>query len=183
MKVSEWLQDQPNLFDELHKLDSSLDFIEEFTPQTVQMLYEIKHSDRTVSSKMVDKTTTELAQMIHLLFSQSWTKVLREFDKNYELGEDVTRESSSENHSEAMNEHTSDAIAKTSPFNSTEQFVDTGGTENQTKNESSDTTTQTSTDTTKSLNAVHDYRTLFQDLVLTDVVFFDINNLLTLKIY
>lgn len=183
MRVSDWMVNQPNLFDELHKLDPSLSFIEDFTPEAVEMLYMVQHSDRKVSDKMMGKTTTDLAQMVNVLFGQSWSKALNEFNEQYEIGTDVTRELEDETHSESGNEHTSDVVGKTSPFNSQDRFVDTSGTEDRSKNDSVGTTTRTSRDSTKTLDAVHSYRALFQDLILTDVVFFDINNLLTLQIY
>ena len=140
MRVSDWLEGQPNLFAELLSVDDSLTFISEFTPETIQMYYELLFSDRIVSRKMESKTTTELAKILSVMYGQSWTKVLYEFNKNYKVGTDLTRTVDSQTSTQSTGEMSTDTVDKTSPFNAPANFVDTGKFEDVAHNQSDVTT-------------------------------------------
>lgn len=183
MRVSEWLDGQTNLFTELLQAEPSLTFIEEFTPEAIQMLYEVQYSDRLVSSKMQDKTTKQLANMISLLYGQSWTKVIREFSETYKLGTDITREMTNDSDVISERELSSDTLAKTSPYNSDQSFVDTGKQEDKLLDKSTNNVINTTTDETTTLDAIIRYKGVFMDTVLTDQIFYDINNILTISVY
>lgn len=183
MRVSEWLEGQPNLFAELLSVDASLTFIEEFTPETIQMFYEVLFSDRIVSRKMENKTTTELAKILSVMYGQSWTKVLYEFNKSYKVGTDLTRTIENQATSQSTGEMSTDAVDKTSPFNAPANFIDTGKTEDVAHNQSNVTSDNTTIDSMETLDAVVRYRDMFQDLVLTNIIFKDINSLLTISIH
>ena len=183
MRVSEWLEGQPNLFAELLSADASLTFISEFTPETIQMFYEVLFSDRIVSRKMETKTTTELAKILSVMYGQSWTKVLYEFNKNYKVGTDLTRTVDSQATTQSTGEMSTDVVDKTSPFNAPANFVDTGKIEDVAHNQSNVTSDNTTTDSMETLDAVVRYRDMFQDLVLSNIIFKDINSLLTISIH
>ena len=183
MRVSEWLEDQSNLFAELLEAEPSLTFIEEFTPEAIQMLYEVQYSDRLVANKMKDKTTKQLANMVSLMFGQSWTKIINEFSQTYTLGTDITREMKNDSDVTSERELSSDATSKTSPYNSTNDFMDTGKQEDKLNDKSTNSSINTTIDETTTLDAIIRYKDVFMDTVLTDQIFFDINNLLTLNIY
>ena len=183
MRVSEWLEDQPNLFAELLEAEPSLTFIEEFTPEAIQLLYEVQFSDRLVANKMKDKTTKQLANMVSLMFGQSWTKIINEFSQTYTLGTDITREMKNDSDVTSERELSSDATSKTSPYNSTNDFMDTGKQEDKLNDRSTNSSINTTIDETTTLDAIIRYKGVFMDTVLTDQIFFDINNLLTISVY
>lgn len=183
MRVSDWLEGQPNLFAELLSVDASLTFISEFTPETIQMFYEVLFSDRIVSRKMEKKTTTELAKILSVMYGQSWTKVLYEFNKGYKVGTDLTRTIESQATTQSTGEMSTDVVDKTSPFNAPANFVDTGKIEDVAHNQSDVTSDNTTIDSMETLDAVVRYRDMFQDLVLSNVIFKDINSLLTISIH
>lgn len=183
MRVSEWLEDQTNLFAELLEAEPSLTFIEEFTPEAIQMLYEVQYSDRLVANKMKDKTTKQLANMVSLMFGQSWTKIINEFSQSYTLGTDITREMKNDSDVTSERELSSDATSKTSPYNSTNNFMDTGKQEDKLNDRSTNSSINTTIDETTTLDAIIRYKGVFMDTVLTDQIFFDINNLLTISVY
>ena len=183
MKVSEWLKDQPNLFAELYVIDPSLDFIEEFTPETVQMLYETQFSGRIVRESMRTRTTQEVAKLINVMFGQSWAKALSEFNKTYDIGVDSERISTGKTTSKGDRGVSSDGTSQTSPYNAGPDFADTGRQLDSVNEDSTSESDRESTDKTVSLDAVRRYRSLFHDLVLTDQIFFDINNILTTSVY
>lgn len=183
MRVSDWLEGQPNLFAELLSVDASLTFISEFTPETIQMYYEVLFSDRVVSRKMENKTTTELAKILSVMYGQSWTKVLYEFNKNYKVGTDLTRTVDNQTTTQSTGEMSTDIVDKTSPFNAPANFVDTGKTQDVANNQSNVTSDNTTIDSMETLDAVIRYRDMFQDLVLSNIIFKDINSLLTISIH
>ena len=183
MRVSEWLEGQPNLFAELLSVDASLTFISEFTPETIQMFYEVLFSDRIVSRKMEKKTTTELAKILSVMYGQSWTKVLYEFNKSYKIGTDLTRTVENQATTQSTGEMSTDIVDKTSPFNAPANFVDTGKTQDVANNQSNVTSDNTTVDSMETLDAVVRYRDMFQDLVLSNIIFKDINSLLTISIH
>ena len=183
MKVSEWLKDQTNLFAELYVVDPSLDFIAEFRPEIVQMLYETQFSGRIVRETMECRTTREVAQLINVMYGQSWAKVLSEFNKEYELGVDVEHTSQGETTSTGDRGVSSDGLSQTSPYNAGPDFADIGKQIDSVNEDSTNESTRQSTDKTISLDAVGRYRVLFQDLVLSDHIFKDINDLLTVSVY
>ena len=183
MRVSDWLEGQPNLFSELLSADASLTFISEFTPETIQMFYEVLFSDRIVSRKMENKTTTELAKILSVMYGQSWTKVLHEFNKGYKIGTELTRTVESQATTQSTGEMSTDVVDKTSPFNAPSNFVDTGKIEDVAHNQSDVTSDNTTIDSMETLDAVVRYRDMFQDLVLSNIIFKDINSLLTISIH
>ena len=183
MKVSEWLKNQPNLFAELFTLDPSLKFIEDYTPETVQLLYENKYSSRVVRETMKSKTTTDLARLISITYGQSWSKAISEFDKNYELGIDTEYTASGDSTSTGDRELSSDAKAKASPYNQPSNLVDTGGQTDKVSEGNVGTNEHRNESKTKNLEAVAKYRQLFGDLILHEKIFHDINSLLTISIY
>ncbi len=183
MRVSEWLENQTNLFAELLEAEPSLTFIEEFTPEAIQLLYEVQFSDRLVANKMKDKTTKQLANMVSLMFGQSWTKIINEFSQTYTLGTDITREMKNDSDVTSERELSSDATSKTSPYNSTNDFMDTGKQEDKLNDRSTNSSINTTIDETTTLDAIIRYKGVFMDTVLTDQIFFDINNLLTISVY
>ena len=183
MRVKEWLENQPGLFDEIYRVTPSLTFINEFTPETIQLYYEMLHSERQVTSKFEGKTTTELAKLINIMYSRSWTKVINEFSQTYQVGKDVTRRFVDDTVSTIDRDLTTNGKSKLSPYNSTEEYVGASSQEDLLNDKTSSTVGHTTEDTTTSLNAVLQYRELFADTVLIDRVFEDINELLTLSVY
>ena len=183
MKVEDWLKDQPGLFEEIYRITPSLTFINEFTPDTIQMYYEMKHSQRQVTSKFEDKTTTQLASIISVMYSKSWTKVINEFSKTYKLGTDVTRRFVDDTTSMVNRDLTTNGKSKMSPYNSTEDFVGSSSQEDLMTDSTDSVVGHTSDDETTTLDAVVRYRELFADTVLIDRVFEDINEILTLSVY
>ena len=183
MRVKEWLENQPGLFDEIYRVTPSLTFINEFTPETIQLYYEMLHSERQVTSKFEGKTTTELAKLINIMYSRSWTKVINEFSQTYQVGKDVTRRFVDDTISTIDRDLTTNGKSKLSPYNSTEEYVGASSQEDLLNDKTSSTVGHTTEDTTTSLNAVLQYRELFADTVLIDRVFEDINELLTLSVY
>ena len=183
MRVKEWLENQPGLFDEIYRVTPSLTFINEFTPETIQLYYEMLHSERQVTSKFEGKTTTELAKLINIMYSRSWTKVINEFSQTYQVGKDVTRRFVDDTVSTIDRDLTTNGKSKLSPYNSTEEYVGASSQEDLLNDKTSSTVGHKTEDTTTSLNAVLQYRELFADTVLIDRVFEDINELLTLSVY
>ena len=183
MRVKEWLENQPGLFEEIYRVTPSLTFINEFTPETIQLYYEMLHSERQVTSKFEGKTTTELAKLINIMYSRSWTKVINEFSQTYQVGKDVTRRFVDDTVSTIDRDLTTNGKSKLSPYNSTEEYVGASSQEDLLNDKTSSTVGHTTEDTTTSLNAVLQYRELFADTVLIDRVFEDINELLTLSVY
>lgn len=183
MRVKEWLTNQPGLFEEIYRVTPSLTFINEFTPETIQLYYEMLHSERQVTSKFEGKTTTELAKLINIMYSRSWTKVINEFSQTYQVGKDVTRRFVDDTVSTIDRDLTTNGKSKLSPYNSTEEYVGASSQEDLLNDKTSSTVGHTMEDTTTSLNAVLQYRELFADTVLIDRVFEDINELLTLSVY
>lgn len=183
MRVEDWLKDQPGLFEEIYRITPSLTFINEFTPDTIQMYYEMKHSQRQVTSKFEDKTTTQLASIISVMYSKSWTKVINEFSKTYKLGTDVTRRFVDDTTSKVNRDLTTNGKSKTSPYNSTEDYVGSSSQEDLMSDITNSSVGHTSDDETTTLDAVVRYRELFADTVLIDRVFEDINEILTLSVY
>ena len=183
MRVKEWLENQPGLFDEIYRVTPSLTFINEFTPEAIQLYYEMLHSERQVTSKFEGKTTTELAKLINIMYSRSWTKVINEFSQTYQVGKDVTRHFVDDTVSTIDRDLTTNGKSKLSPYNSTEEYVGASSQEDLLNDKTSSTVGHTTEDTTTSLNAVLQYRELFADTVLIDRVFEDINELLTLSVY
>ena len=183
MRVEEWLKDQPGLFEEIYAVTPSLTFIQEFTPDTIQMYYEMRHSQRQITSKFEGKTTTQLARMISIMYSQSWTKVINEFSKTYKLGTDVTRRFVDDTTSMVNRDLTTNGKSKMSPYNSTEDYVGSSSQEDLMTDNTDSVIGHTSDDETTTLDAVVRYRELFADTVLIDRVFEDINDILTLSVY
>lgn len=183
MRVEEWLKDQPGLFEEIYAVTPSLTFIQEFTPDTIQMYYEMRHSQRQITSKFEGKTTTQLARMISIMYSQSWTKVINEFSRTYKLGTDVTRRFVDDTTSMVNRDLTTNGKSKMSPYNSTEDYVGSSSQEDLMTDKTSSVIGHTSDDKTTTLDAVVRYRELFADTVLIDRVFEDINDILTLSVY
>ena len=183
MRVEEWLKDQPGLFEEIYAVTPSLTFIQEFTPDTIQMYYEMRHSQRQITSKFEGKTTTQLARMISIMYSQSWTKVINEFSRTYKLGTDVTRRFVDDTTSMVNRDLTTNGKSKMSPYNSTEDYVGSSSQEDLMTDNTDSVIGHTSDDETTTLDAVVRYRELFADTVLIDRVFEDINDILTLSVY
>ena len=183
MRVEEWLKGQPGLFEEIYAVTPSLTFIQEFTPDTIQMYYEMRHSQRQITSKFEGKTTTQLARMISIMYSQSWTKVINEFSRTYKLGTDVTRRFVDDTTSMVNRDLTTNGKSKMSPYNSTEDYVGSSSQEDLMTDNTDSVIGHTSDDETTTLDAVVRYRELFADTVLIDRVFEDINDILTLSVY
>lgn len=183
MRVEDWLKDQPGLFEEIYRITPSLTFINEFTPDTIQMYYEMKHSQRQVTSKFEDKTTTQLASIISVMYSKSWTKVINEFSQTYKLGTAVTRRFVDDTTSLVNRDLTTNGKSKTSPYNSTEDYVGSSSQEDLMTDKTTSSVGNKSDDETTTLDAVVRYRELFADTVLIDRVFEDINEILTLSVY
>lgn len=183
MRVEEWLKDQPGLFEEIYRITPSLTFINEFTPDTIQMYYEMKHSQRQITSKFEGKTTTQLASMISIMYSKSWTKVINEFSQTYKLGTDVTRRFVDDTTSLVNRDLTTNGQSKMSPYNSTEDYVGSSSQEDLMKDNTDSVVGHKSDDETTTLDAVVRYRELFADSILIDRVFEDINEILTLSVY
>ena len=123
MKVGQWLSNSPNLFSEILEIVPSLTFISEYTPEAIQMLYEVRHSEREVAKKFENKTTKELAVMIGIVYANSWTKVIHEFSLTHQLGEDISRVFIDESVSAVDRNVQTDGESKTSPYNDTEMYV------------------------------------------------------------
>lgn len=183
MKVKDWLEGQTNLFIELYKLDPSLDFISDYTPETVQALYENQYSERKVKEKMLGKTTTDLAKLINVIHGQSWAKVINEFNRDYEVGVATEYETSGDSLSTGDRELSSDAAAHTNPYNQPSNRVETGGQRDVVSEGNTGRNEHTSKSKTRNLQAVQQYRSLFLEVVLSDKIFQDINSLLTVGIY
>lgn len=183
MKVEQWLAHQPNLFEEILKTTPSLTFITEFTPEVIQLYYEIRHSERQVSSKFEHRTTAELARMISVMYGSSWTKVIHEFTQDYDIGTDITRKFVDDATANVDRTLSTDGKQKMSPYNSTEEYVGASSQEDTMTDSTESTNKHTTEDSTTTLDAVMRYKDLFADTVLINHIFADINDLLTLSVY
>lgn len=183
MKVESWLKEQPNIFEELMNVNPELNFIQEYTPEVLQLLYTNLYSDRTVRNKMKGKTTKDLAILVNLAYSESWSKEIKAFLDTHDIGIDVIQATTGDSESTGDRELSSDAVAKSSPYNAQEGFLDTGGQTDVVSEGNIGSNKHSSETTTQTIDAVYKYKSLFQESIITARIYNDINKLLTLNIY
>lgn len=186
MKVSERFTSE-NLFEELHNLHP-FPFVEHFPVDKVNLFYLNTYGDRTLSKMGRNLTVSEIASVIVGLHSEKWDKIYSSMMLEYPVLEnhvETFTETIKEN-GKTTNDTSETSLEKVSAYNDNdfvndEQTTNTNSMSGTNENEVVKTTEKKVTENaTKNIENAIKY---LQNNVIYNIIFSDINNVLTLNIF